>query len=133
VSVVRFGQETPSLLAFGSADGTLFIADTGAVAGTGRVRHRLRGHTGRISDIDWSSGDSVLLSASTDGTVREWDAATGAESRAIAEAPRGGVGPGARAPAAVHCVRFHPGNNNMVLIGGASCRITVINFSTGKV
>ena len=109
------------------------VCDTGAVAGTGTVRHRLRGHTGAITDLDWSTSDSFLLSASLDGTVHVWDATAGTLSRVITETPARGVLGTGKAPPAVHCVRFHPGNNNLILLAGAACQLTVINFSTGKV
>lgn len=37
---------------------------------TGRCRHELRGHASMVYSLEWSPGDSFLLSASADGTAK---------------------------------------------------------------
>jgi WD40 repeat protein len=41
------------------------------------ARKPLRGHKGYISQVEWSQDSKYLFSASFDGTLRRWDAATG--------------------------------------------------------
>lgn len=38
----------------------------------------LRGHTGRVADLDWSADNSFLLSCGRDGDLRLWHADSGA-------------------------------------------------------
>ncbi|MDY3558335.1 hypothetical protein R5W23_005030 [Gemmata sp. JC673] len=94
-----------------SPDGTKFAAAGGAVvmvwemvrpAGTrGRRRpgplRQFRGHGAQIQSLDFSPDGSTIASAAHDGTVRIWDAASGAERRAFA--PK--IGP-------LHHVAFSP-------------------------
>lgn len=37
----------------------------------------LRGHTGRVLDLDWSADNTFLLSCGRDGDLRLWHADTG--------------------------------------------------------
>lgn len=39
---------------------------------TGRCRHELKGHASMVYSLVWSPGDSLLLSASADGTAKVW-------------------------------------------------------------
>lgn len=45
---------------------------------SGRLRAELRGHRSDVISVEWSSDGRELLSSSDDGTIRRWDAATGA-------------------------------------------------------
>jgi toxoflavin biosynthesis protein ToxC len=47
----------------------------------GRCLKVLRGHTGNILSVAWARDGERLVSTSVDGTVREWNAATGTEIR----------------------------------------------------
>jgi WD40 repeat protein len=49
----------------------------------GKARH-FRGHTDQVQAIDFSPDGTMIASAAHDGTVRTWDAASGAEIRAYA-------------------------------------------------
>ena len=53
----------------------IMICDTG----TGNVIHELAGHEGRISSLDFSPVDNVLLSSSEDMTARIWNLDQGEE------------------------------------------------------
>ena len=46
---------------------------------TGRCLKILHGHTGNIISIAWTQHGNRLVSSSVDGTIRKWDAHTGAE------------------------------------------------------
>ena len=48
---------------------------------SGQCLRTLKGHTGNILSVAWSKDGSRLVSSSVDGTVREWDAVSGAELR----------------------------------------------------
>ncbi len=58
----------------------------------------LRGHTGAIGCIAWSSDGRLLASPSTDGTIRLWDAETG-ECLSVLEGHKGRVNSAAFGPA----------------------------------
>ncbi|HEX6183963.1 MAG TPA: TIR domain-containing protein [Pyrinomonadaceae bacterium] len=49
-----------------------------------KLRHRLRGHRGRITRLAWSPDGRTLASSSTDRTVKLWDAETGQLRRTYA-------------------------------------------------
>ncbi len=65
-----------TLVATCALDRTLKIFDL-----SGRCLNTLHGHTGNIISVAWSKDGKRLVSSSVDGTVREWDAATGAQLR----------------------------------------------------
>jgi WD40 repeat protein len=48
---------------------------------SGRCLRVLLGHTGNILSVAWTRDGKRLISSSVDGTVREWNAATGTEIR----------------------------------------------------
>lgn len=49
----------------------------------GQLLARCEGHTADVISVTWAQGDAVLVSSSDDGTVRHWDAATGALLRTL--------------------------------------------------
>ena len=75
------------------------------------------------ADFDWSVGNDFLVSASSDGTTCLWDPVSGTCLRQLSE---GGV-------ERVLCCRFHPNNNNLVVVssalylGGVSCVYKVLH------
>lgn len=78
-----------SLLAIGNTDGGVTLADTG----TGQPVRTLRGHGDRVYAVAYAPGDrdSVLVTASSDGTLRLWDT-TGACTGVI-DVPEPGAWP----------------------------------------
>ena len=64
------------LVATCALDRTIRIFDL-----AGRCLKVLRGHTGNIISLAWAHEGDRLVSSSVDGTVREWNTATGAEIR----------------------------------------------------
>jgi len=65
-----------TLVATCALDRTLKIFDL-----SGRCLNTLHGHTGNILSVAWSKDGKRLVSTSVDGTVREWDAGSGAQLR----------------------------------------------------
>ncbi|MDX1991445.1 MAG: protein kinase [bacterium] len=77
-----------------SSDGTLAASGSGPLNGevrdasvriwditTGDVVHRMEGHTNTVEGVEFSPDDAYVLSASWDGNVILWDAATGEQIR----------------------------------------------------
>lgn len=62
-----------SLLATGNADGTVEVWDTS----TGKLCHRLWGHTDAITSMEFSAGASRLLTTSADATAIVWSMSCG--------------------------------------------------------
>ena len=44
---------------------------------TGKKRHILKGHTKKVTSLAISNDNSILATASEDGTIQEWDIKTG--------------------------------------------------------
>ncbi|XP_022247251.1 jouberin-like isoform X2 [Limulus polyphemus] len=75
---------------------------------SGNQETKFSGHSGNIYDLDWSSDDCYLLSASADGTVRIWNTET-LSSFPLAILPH---------PSYVYSARFHPHISNIVVSAG---------------
>eukprot|EP00850_Spirogloea_muscicola_P009523 SM000053S17480 [mRNA] locus=s53:658233:662868:+ [translate_table: standard] len=118
VNVVKFGKLSSELLAYGAADGSLHIC---LLAEPAALLHDLRGHTKEVTDLDWSLGNHYVCSSSADGSIRVWKVDGGSCLRIVY-----GTVPQL-------CIRFHPVNNNFLLVGNANQEVSVINFSTGRV
>ena len=58
------------------------------------------------SDLDWSVANDFIVTASSDGTCRLWDSSSGACLREIADS----------AGARTLCCKFHPQNNNLLIV-----------------
>ncbi|ABW13636.1 WD-40 repeat protein [Parafrankia sp. EAN1pec] len=68
---------TGEKLALGATDGTVLVlgAADGRIAGE---LHRLVGHEGEISTVDWSTDGERIVTSSADHTASVWDSHTGA-------------------------------------------------------
>lgn len=117
VNVVRFGHRSSELLGFGASDGRLAIC---TVADPPRMLYKLEGHSKSVTDFDWSLNNHYLCSSSMDRSVRIWDAEKGHCIRVVYDNSE------------QLCIRFHPVNNNFLLVGNAKGELNVINFSTGR-
>ncbi|XP_014324318.2 jouberin isoform X1 [Xiphophorus maculatus] len=82
---------------------------------SGTVLAAFNGHLKIVYDLSWSSDDRVLLSASSDGTVREWNVEKLLEN-AQKVLPH---------PSFVYCAQYHPGAQNLVVTGSYDCLIRV--------
>ncbi|KAJ4792448.1 transducin family protein / WD-40 repeat family protein [Rhynchospora pubera] len=118
VTILKFGHMSSDLLAYGASDGSLTICQVSEPAS---VLHQLKGHTKDITDFDFTSNNQYLASSSMDKTIRVWDVSKGNCIRVVY-----GV-------SSQLCIRFHPVNNNFLLVGNSNKEINVINFSTGRV
>ncbi|CAL5388667.1 unnamed protein product [Camellia sinensis] len=103
VTVVKFGQMSSDLLAYGASDGTLTVC---TVSDPPAVLNQLIGHSKDVTDFDFTSNNQYIASSSMDKTVRIWEISKGL------------------------CIRV---NNNFISVGNANKEITVFNFSTGRV
>ncbi|KAF5947229.1 hypothetical protein HYC85_013186 [Camellia sinensis] len=103
VTVVKFGQMSSDLLAYGASDGTLTVC---TVSDPPAVLNQLIGHSKDVTDFDFTSNNQYIASSSMDKTVRIWEISKGL------------------------CIRV---NNNFLSVGNANKEITVFNFSTGRV
>ncbi|XP_062296581.1 jouberin [Scomber scombrus] len=75
---------------------------------SGKVLAAFNGHLKIVYDLCWSRDDRSLLSASSDGTVREWNV-----ERLLGTAQK--VLPH---PSFVYCAQYHPTAQNLVVTGG---------------
>ncbi|XP_038155470.1 jouberin [Cyprinodon tularosa] len=74
---------------------------------SGKVLFAFNGHLKIVYDLCWSIDDKSLLSASSDGTVREWNVERLLES-AQKVLPH---------PSFVYCARYHPSAQNLAVTG----------------
>lgn len=117
VTVVKFGHLSSDLLAYGVSDGRLVVC---TVTEPPSILHQLIGHSKDVTDFDFTSNNQYISSSSMDKSVRVWDTIKGHCIRVVY-----GTTPQL-------CIRFHPVNNNNLLVGNANKEITMINFSTGR-
>ncbi|XP_017276957.1 jouberin isoform X2 [Kryptolebias marmoratus] len=82
---------------------------------SGKVLAAFSGHLKIVYDLCWSRDDRSLLSASSDGTVREWNI-----ERLVETAQK--VLPH---PSFVYCAQYHPSAQNLAVTGGYDCLIRV--------
>ena len=80
-----------------------------------------REHRRRVTDLAWSQQNDQLISASEDGLVTVTTQGDGfwTMQRSV------------QAPTAALCCRFHPVNQNLILVGTAGGTVEVFNTSTG--
>lgn len=119
VTALSFGRLDSELLAFGSDDGCLRVANVSSSAPS--ILHEMHDHQGRIADLAWSYENQQLISVSEDGLVcvSSHDNELWTVQRSM------------RTMTAALCCRFHPINQNLVLVGTAGSTIEVFNTSTG--
>ncbi|GAA6223288.1 jouberin-like [Lates japonicus] len=82
---------------------------------SGKVLAAFSGHLKIVYDLCWSRDDQRLLSASSDGTVREWNV-----ERLLGTAQK--VLPH---PSFVYCAQYHPTAQNLVVTGGYDSLVRV--------
>jgi WD40 repeat protein len=79
---------------------------------TGKSEVVLIGHNGQLSDAKWGGGGGLVVTSSTDGSARVWDATTGDTLMII------------KHPAAVYVTAVSPDGRRVVL-GGADGRAAI--------
>lgn len=77
-----------------------------------------------FAGCDWSSSNDLLVTSSSDGTVRLWDVSSFSSAKCL----RTVLDP---ENAEVLCCAFVPANSNMVVAGNGQGSILVLNISTG--
>lgn len=90
---------------------------------SGRLFAAFSGHFKVIYDLCWSGDDHRLLSASSDGTVKEWNL----------EKPRGPARKVLSHPSFVYCAQYHPAAQSLVLTGGYDATVRVWRVDVDEV
>lgn len=90
---------------------------------SGQLLAAFSGHFKVIYDLCWSSDDLRLLSASSDGTVKEWNVEKlcGSAQKVLSH------------PSFVYCARYHPAAQNLVLTGGYDATVRVWRVDVDEV
>ena len=73
-------------------------------------------------DMQWSSINDLLVTASSDGSIRIWQSSKGKCMRVIENS----------AGIENLCCCFHPSNNNFIAVGNDRGILQIYNVSTGK-
>lgn len=90
---------------------------------SGQLLAAFSGHFKVIYDLCWSSDDHRLLSASSDGTVKEWNV----------EKLRGPAQKVLSHPSFVYCAQYHPAAQSLVLTGGYDATVRVWRVDVDEV
>ncbi|RVE57628.1 hypothetical protein OJAV_G00218040 [Oryzias javanicus] len=90
---------------------------------SGKVLAAFSGHLKIVYDLCWSRDDGRLLSASSDGTVREWDVEKllGTAQKVLPH------------PSFAYCARYHPRAQNLVVTGSFDCLVRVWRLDVSDV
>ncbi|CAF1069743.1 unnamed protein product [Didymodactylos carnosus] len=118
----QFSPNDRGLLATCGKDGMLVICQL--IPQPATVIFRLKGHTAAINDMQWSATNDLLVTASSDASVRIWQVSKGKCMRVIENTHMPGT--------ENLCCCFHPINNNFIAVGNNRGLLTLFNVSTGK-
>lgn len=121
VTMCKFANNDRSRLCCVSNDGTVSLCDVTATPP--KVDFILEGHKGPVTGCDWSISNDLLVTSSTDGTVRLWDVSL-PNPKCLRTVPDPDN-------AQVLCCAFVPANSNMVVAGNGQGSLLVLNISTG--
>ncbi|GMH41960.1 hypothetical protein BSKO_09879 [Bryopsis sp. KO-2023] len=116
ITVVSYGHLSTELLAYGSADGKVWVATLGVDT---KVKKLDGGHTKEVQDLDWSMDNSLLLTCGLEGCVCLWSVDKGVLFRKFTfkNPPHG--------------CRFHALNQNLIFVASGG-DMMVYNGSTGS-
>lgn len=120
VTRVQFAPNDRSLLATCGRDGTVAICQVLPTPAT--IIYRLKGHTAAINDMQWSSINDLIVTASSDASIRIWQSSNGKCMRVIEDTMA----------TENLCCCFHPSNNNFIAVGNNRGILQIYNVSTGK-
>ncbi|KAM6912221.1 jouberin [Xenentodon cancila] len=90
---------------------------------SGKVLAAFSGHLKIVYDLCWSRDDRSLLSASSDGTVRQWNV----------ERLQGTAQKVLPHPTFVYCAQYHPSAQNLAVTGGYDCLLRVWRLDVSDV
>ncbi|XP_074516340.1 jouberin [Sebastes fasciatus] len=107
-------SHTGTMLAAACADRDAFPVIVYEIP-SGQVLAAFSGHLKIVYDLCWSRDDRSLLSASSDGTVKEWNV----------ERLQGTARKVLPHPCFVYCAQYHPTAQNMVVTGGYDALLRV--------
>eukprot|EP01135_Chromosphaera_perkinsii_P005559 Nk52_evm108s352 gene=Nk52_evmTU108s352 len=138
VTVVRFANESKTLLACGSMDGSISIC---RARKDPKVLCTFTGHSLGVNDLVWTLNNSHLISVSMDKTIRMWDVAESIflSKDMPSEAPDGH--PSVLSKNCTRCIecasevltcKLHPLNNNCLFVGTMNRNVIAYNLSTGQ-
>ena len=82
--------------------------------------HFAEGHGDGVNGLSWSPNGTYLATASSDGTLRIWEAETGKELRVITNEP-----------GKLQCISWSP-DGNLVAAGGGKHSVGIWDVKTGK-
>ncbi|RNA10522.1 WD repeat-containing 13 [Brachionus plicatilis] len=119
ITRVKFANNDRSLLASCSSDGTLAICQV--IPAPATMIYKLEGHKAEIMDMQWSTTNDLIVTASLDGTSRVWQVTKGKCMRILRDTLN----------SEILCCCFLPTNENMIFTGNSKGLIQVYNLSTG--
>ena len=119
VNCIKFANKNNSICCAASSDGTLSICQLTPSPAT--ILFILRGHKGAVTSFEWDSSNDLIVSCSTDSTLRLWSTKNGTCQRVFKDP----------ANSAISTCALNPNNNNIIVTGNAVGTINILNLSTG--
>lgn len=104
VTRLKFANNDRSLLASCSSDGTLAICQV--VPSPATMIYKLEGHKAEIMDMQWSTTNDLIVTASLDATARVWQVTKGKCMRILRDTLN----------SEILCCCFLPINENMIFV-----------------
>uniref|UniRef100_A0A061S135 Wd repeat-containing protein 13-like n=1 Tax=Tetraselmis sp. GSL018 TaxID=582737 RepID=A0A061S135_9CHLO len=120
ISVVKFARASSTTVAMGDEAGQVQIVEIGR-EGEPRVVQILEHDTG-VADLDWSSTSTMVLTCCEDGQMVLWGTSARRGWQCLRTLDLRG---------SAICCRFHPQNENFVIVGSALGTVSAVNASTG--
>lgn len=104
VTRIKFANNDRSLLASCSSDGTLAICQV--IPSPATMIYKLEGHKAEIMDMQWSTTNDLIVTASLDATARVWQVTKGKCMRILRDTLN----------SEILCCCFLPINENMIFV-----------------
>mmetsp|Transcript_25323 Transcript_25323/g.70821 ORF Transcript_25323/g.70821 Transcript_25323/m.70821 type:complete len:377 (+) Transcript_25323:840-1970(+) len=117
ISVVKFAAASSDLLALGDEGGQVRLVQLGTEAQVIQILE----HEAGVADLDWSASNSSVLTCCEDGVVVIWS--DGPEGWSCVRT--------FQMTGSATCCRYHPLNENFLIVGSALGSVCAINSSTG--